>query len=82
MKTRDGAVLANGEEIFSDRAAALKAFERSRSPGWTPHATPGLADALRSGWIWETHGRAIVGCAVEAIRTDAEVDCPLVVRRP
>ncbi|MCY4430063.1 MAG: hypothetical protein OXC11_06670 [Rhodospirillales bacterium] len=35
-----------------------------------------------SGWIWETHGRAIVGCAVEAIRTNAEVDCPLVVRRP
>ena len=35
-----------------------------------------------SGWIWETHGRAIVGCALEAIRTDAVVDCPLVVRRP
>ena len=35
-----------------------------------------------SGWIWETHGRAIVDCAVEAIRTDAEVDCDLVVRRP
>ena len=35
-----------------------------------------------SEWIWETHGRAIVDCAVEAIRTDAEVDCELVVRRP
>ena len=35
-----------------------------------------------SPWIWENHGRAIVGCALEAIRTDAEVDCPLVVRRP
>ena len=35
-----------------------------------------------SGWIWETHGRAIVDCAVEARRTKAEVDCPLVVRRP
>ena len=35
-----------------------------------------------SGWIWETQGRAIVACALEAIRTDAEVDCPLVVRRP
>ena len=34
------------------------------------------------GWIWETHGRAIVDCAVEATRTDAEVNCPLVVRRP
>ena len=49
VKARDGAVLANGEEIFSDCAAALKAFERSRSPGWAPHATPGLADTVRSG---------------------------------
>ena len=35
-----------------------------------------------SGWIWETHGPAIVDCAVEARRTDAEVDCALAVRRP
>ena len=35
-----------------------------------------------SGWIWETHGRAVVDCVVEAMRTDAEVDCALVVRRP
>ena len=35
-----------------------------------------------SGWIWETHGRAIVDCAVDAMRTNGEVDCPLVVRRP
>jgi ParB family chromosome partitioning protein len=35
-----------------------------------------------SGWIWESHGRAIVDCAVEARQTKAEVDCPLVVRRP
>ena len=35
-----------------------------------------------SGWIWESHGRAIVDCAVEAMRTDAEVDCALAVRRP
>ncbi len=34
------------------------------------------------GWVWETHGRAVVDCAVEAMRTDGEVDCPLVVRRP
>ena len=39
------------------------------SRGWTP-------------WIWENHGRAIVGCALDAVRTDAEVECPLVVRRP
>ncbi len=35
-----------------------------------------------SGWIWETHGRAIVDCAVEARQTNGEVECPLVVRRP
>ena len=35
-----------------------------------------------SGWIWEIHGHAIVDCAEEAMRTNAEVDCPLVVRRP
>ncbi len=35
-----------------------------------------------SGWIWETHGRTIVDCAVEARRMEAEVDCALVVRRP
>ena len=36
----------------------------------------------QSGWIWETRGRAIADCAVEARRTDAEVDCTLAVRRP
>ena len=38
-----------------------------------------------AGWrghIWDNYGRRIVNCAVEAIRTNAEVDCPLVVRRP
>ena len=35
-----------------------------------------------SGWIWETHGRAIVDCAVQAMRTNREVDCRLAVRRP
>ena len=34
------------------------------------------------GHIWEQYGRSIVDCAVEAMRTNAEVDCPLVVRRP
>ena len=34
------------------------------------------------GHVWETYGRTIVDCAVEAMRTDSEVDCPLVVRRP
>ena len=34
------------------------------------------------GHVWEQYGRTIVDCAVEAMRADAEVDCPLVVRRP
>ena len=34
------------------------------------------------GHIWDNYGRAIVDCAAEAMRTDAEVNCPLVVRRP
>ena len=43
-----------------------------------------LHDPTR-GWgghIWEMYGRTIVDCALEAIRTDAEVNCPLTVRRP
>ena len=34
------------------------------------------------GHVWESYGRTIVDCATEAMRTDAEVNCPLVVRRP
>ena len=34
------------------------------------------------GHVWERYGRTIVDCAAEAMRTNAEVDCPLVVRRP
>ena len=34
------------------------------------------------GHIWDNYGRIIVDCAAEAMRTNAGVDCPLVVRRP
>ena len=34
------------------------------------------------GYVWDNYGRAIVDCAVEARGTDAEVSCPLVVRKP
>ncbi len=56
VKARDGAFLADGDEVFSKRASAVDAFERSRgasgsSPGpgsspvgWALYATPGLAD--------------------------------------
>ena len=46
VKARDGAVLADGDEVFDDRAAALAAFERARGLGWSLHATPGLLDDL------------------------------------
>ena len=34
------------------------------------------------GHVWDNYGRKIVDCATEAMQTDAEVNCPLVVRRP
>ena len=46
VKARDGAVLADGDEVFDDRGAALAAFERARGLGWSLHATPGLLDEL------------------------------------
>ena len=44
VKARDGAILADGDEVFGERAPALAAFERSRDVGWALHATPGIAD--------------------------------------
>lgn len=46
VKARGGAVLADGDEAFEDRAAALAAFERARDLGWALFATPGLAAEL------------------------------------
>ena len=42
IKVRDGAVLADGDEVFSNRDAAVEAFERARTLGWDLYATPGL----------------------------------------
>ena len=44
VKARDGAFLADGDEVFSERGSALDAFERIRDAGWALHATPGLVD--------------------------------------
>ncbi len=41
-KVRDGAVLADGDEVFSNRDAAVEAFSRARALGWDLYATPGL----------------------------------------
>lgn len=46
VKARDGAVLADGDEVFGDHATAVAAFERARPLGWSLHATPGLAAEL------------------------------------
>ena len=46
VKARGGTVLADGDEVFEDRAAALAAFERARPLGWSLFATPGLQDEL------------------------------------
>ncbi len=43
VKARDGTILADGDEVFGERAAALAAFARSRDVGWALYATPGLA---------------------------------------
>ena len=42
IKVRDGAVLADGDEAFTNRDAALEAFGRARALGWDLYATPGL----------------------------------------
>ena len=46
VKARGGTVLADGDEAFEDRAAAVAAFERARPLGWSLFATPGLQDEL------------------------------------
>lgn len=48
VKARGGAVLADGDEAFDDRAAAMEAFERARHLGWALYATPGLAAELNA----------------------------------
>ena len=42
IKVRDGAVLADGDEVFTGRGAAVEAFGRARTLGWDLYATPGL----------------------------------------
>ena len=79
VKARGGAVLADGDEVFDDRAAALAAFERARGLGWALHATPGLLAeldaagteiaALDAAAIAEAASRA--GAAIELSRTAA-----------
>ena len=49
VKARDGAILADGDEVFPDRAPALEAFERARGVGWALHATAGLTDGEVAG---------------------------------
>ena len=46
VKARGGTLLADGDEVFEDRAAAVAAFERARPLGWALFAAPGLHDEL------------------------------------
>ncbi|MDE0407597.1 MAG: hypothetical protein OXN81_07015, partial [Alphaproteobacteria bacterium] len=46
VKVRGGTVLADGDEVFEDRASAVAAFERARPLGWSLFATPGLRGEL------------------------------------
>ena len=61
VKARDGAVLADGDEFFATRAAALAAFERARALGWALHATPGAGSEL------EGYGAEIAPIDAEAL---------------
>lgn len=70
VKARDGAILADGDEVFPERAPALVAFERARDVGWTLHATPGLIEG-------ETPGSSPVDGIDPAVLTD-EPDMRLV----
>ena len=49
VKARDGAILADGDEVFPDRTSALEAFERVRDVGWALHAMPDLVDGDAAG---------------------------------
>ena len=49
VKARDGAVLADGDQVFGDRGSALAEFERARALalGWSLYATAGLVEGAR-----------------------------------
>ena len=49
VKAREGAILADGDEVFPDRTGALEAFARSRDVGWPLHATAGLVEGDVTG---------------------------------
>ena len=49
VKARDGAILADGDEVFADRVSAVEAFEGSRGVGWALYATPGLVEGEAPG---------------------------------
>ena len=66
VKARDGAVLADGDEVFGDREAALAAFERARDLGWALHATPDVGASL------EGFGRDIEPLDADALGAAAE----------
>ena len=73
VKARDGAVLADGDEVFDTREAALAAFGRARDLGWALHATPGLGSGL------EGLGREVALLDTGALNAAAERAGPAIV---
>ena len=72
VKARDGAFLADGDEVFSERASALDAFERSRgAPGSSP--VPGRSPGPGSSPVgWALH--ATPGLAGGGVGEVTEID--------
>ena len=48
VKVRDRAVQADGESVFTERGAAIEAFEKARTMGYEPYATPGLVSGAET----------------------------------
>ena len=47
VKVGGRAVQADGEEVFTERDEAVKAFEKAREMGYKPYATPGLVEQAK-----------------------------------
>ena len=67
-KVRDGAVLADGDEVFTNRDAALEAFGRARALGWDLYATPGLLAGGADREVTELDVSSLAAAAENVLR--------------
>ena len=68
-----------GHTVAVRKSHVVGQYDRLLTIKW-----PVIAECDGVDWgehIWNTYGRIIVDCALEAMRTNGEVDCPLAVRR-